>query len=132
MKEPKWLTLEMIRAIHEESLAVFGGAPGVRDEALLESTLDKPRNLFAYGEAPTIHDLAAAYCSGIVRNHPFIDGNKRAGLLVARASLFLNGYAFEPNEADEANVILNLAAGAMDEKTLAQWFSDNTARRRKR
>ncbi len=132
MKEPKWLTLEMVRAIHEESLAVFGGAPGVRDEALLESTLDKPRNLFAYGEAPTIHDLAAAYCSGIVRNHPFIDGNKRAGLLAARAFLFLNGYAFEPNEADEVNVILDLAAGAMDEKTLAQWFSDNATRRRRR
>ncbi len=132
MKEPKWLTLEMVRAIHEESLAVFGGAPGVRDEALLESTLDKPRNLFAYGEAPTIHDLAAAYCSGIVGNHPFIDGNKRAGLLVARAFLFLNGYAFEPNEAEEVNVILDLAAGAMDVKTLAQWFKDNTTRRRRR
>ncbi len=132
MKEPKWLTLEMVRAIHEESLAVFGGAPDVRDEALLESTLDKPRNLFAYGEAPTIHGLAAAYCSGIVRNHPFIDGNKRAGLLAARAFLFLNGHAFEPNEADEVNVILNLAAGAMDEKTLAQWFKDNTTRRRRR
>ncbi len=132
MKEPKWLTLEMVWAIHEESLAVFGGAPGVRDEALLESTLDKPRNLFASREAPTIHDLAAAYCSGIVGNHPFIDGNKRAGLLVARAFLFLNAYAFEPNEADEANVILDLAAGAMDGKTLAQWFKDNTTRRRKR
>lgn len=132
MREPKWLALAMVQAIHEESLAAFGGAPGVRDDAVLESTLAKPRNLFAYAREPTIYDLAASYCSGVVRNHPFIDGNKRAGLLAARAFLFLNGYEFEPEEADEVNVILDLAAGAIDDQALAEWLRANTRRRRPR
>lgn len=132
MREPKWLTLAMVQAIHGESLAAFGGAPGIRDEALLESTLAKPRNLFAHAREPTIYDLAASYCSGVVRNHPFIDGNKRAGLLAARAFLFLNGYEFEPEEADEVNVILDLAAGAIDDQALAEWFRANTRRGRLR
>lgn len=132
MREPKWLTLAMVQAIHGESLAAFGGAPGVRDDAVLESTLAKSRNLLAYGDQPTIYDFAAAYCSGIVRNHPFIDGNKRAGLLAARAFLFLNGYEFEPEEADEVNVMLDLAVGAVDDQALAEWFRANTRRRRPR
>ncbi|MCH9052714.1 MAG: type II toxin-antitoxin system death-on-curing family toxin [Proteobacteria bacterium] len=128
MKEPRWLTMEMVRAIHEESLALFGGAAGVRDEALLESAMAHPRSLFAYGDKPTIHHLAAAYCSGIIRNHPFVDGNKRAGLLAARAFLFLNGYDFDPNEAEEVNVIVELAAGTLGEGVLAEWFKSNTTR----
>ena len=132
MKEPRWLTMEMVRAIHEESLTLFGGAAGVRDEALLESAMAHPRSLFAYGASPTIHHLAAAYCSGIVRNHPFIDGNKRAGLLAARAFLFLNGYDFDPDEAEEVNFIVELAAGTLDEGALAEWFKSNTTRIKRR
>ena len=132
MKEPRWLTMEMVRAIHEESLTLFGGAAGVRDEALLESAMAHPRSLFAYGDKPTIHHLAAAYCSGIVRNHPFIDGNKRAGLLAARAFLFLNGYDFDPDEAEEVNFIVELAAGTLDEGALAEWFKSNTIRIKRR
>ena len=132
MKEPRWLTMEMVRAIHEESLTLFGGAAGVRDEALLESAMAHPRSLFAYGDKPTIHHLAAAYCSGIVRNHPFIDGNKRAGLLAARAFLFLNGYDFDPDEAEEVNFIVELAAGTLDEGALAEWFKSNTTRIKRR
>jgi death-on-curing protein len=132
MKEPRWLTMEMVRAIHEESLAIFGGAVGVRDEALLESAVAHPRSLFAYGDKPTIHHLAAGYCSGIIRNHPFIDGNKRAGLLAARAFLFLNGYDFDPDEAEEVNVIVELAAGNVDEDALTEWFKSNTTRIKRR
>jgi death-on-curing protein len=132
MKEPRWLTMEMVRAIHEESLALFGGAVGVRDDALLESAVAHPRSLFAYGDKPTIHHLAAGYCSGIIRNHPFIDGNKRAGLLAARAFLFLNGYDFDPDEAEEVNVIVELAAGNVDEDALTEWFKSNTTRIKRR
>ncbi len=132
MKEPRWLTMEMVRAIHEESLTLFGAAAGVRDEALLESALAPPRSLFAYADKPAIHHLAAGYCSGIIRNHPFIDGNKRAGLLAARAFLFLNGYDFDPDEAEEVNVIVELAAGNLDEDALAEWFKSNTTRIKRR
>ena len=128
MKEPVWLTMEMVRAIHEESLAIFGGAVGVDDEALLESAVAHPRSLFAYAGKPTIHYLAAGYCSGIIRNHPFVDGNKRAGLLAARAFLFLNGYDFDPDEAEEVNIIVELAAGNLDEDALTEWFKSNTTR----
>ncbi len=128
MKEPVWLTMEMVRAIHEESLAIFGGAVGVRDEALLESAVVHPQSVFAYADKPAIHNLAAGYCSGIIRNHPFIDGNKRAGLLAARANLFLNGYDFDPDEAEEVNVIVELAAGNLDEDALTEWFKSNTTR----
>ncbi len=132
MKEPGWLTIEMVRAIHEESLALFGGAVGVRDEALLESAMAHPRNLFAYADKPTIHYLAAGYCSGIIRNHPFIDANMRAGLLAARAFLFLNGYDFDPDEAEEVNIIVELAAGNLDEDALGEWFKSNTTRIKRR
>lgn len=128
--QPKWLTPRMVRAIHAEVLAAFGGASGVRDEALLDSAIERPRNLWAYADKPTIYELAAAYCVGIIRNHPVIDGNKRAGLLVARAFLFLNGYVFEPEEVDEVNLIIALAAGEIDEPTIATWLSDYSTRRR--
>ncbi len=123
--EPKWLTAQLVQAIHTQAVAEFGGSHGVRDMGLLESALDRPRNLYAYGDDPTLFDLAAAYCTGIVKNHPFIDGNKRTGDLTARAFLFRNGYLFEPDEADEVNMIVALAAGEIEEDTLALWLSEN-------
>ena len=124
--EPNWLTVQLVQAIHSQAVAEFGGSHGVRDMGLLESALDRPRNLYAYGDDPTLFDLAAAYCTGIVKNHPFIDGNKRTGDLSARAFLFRNGYLFEPDEADEVNTIVALAAGEIEEDTLARWISDNS------
>ncbi len=111
------------------AVAKFGGSPGLRDEGLLESALDRPRNLFAYGDAPSVFELAAAYCSGIVKNHPFIDGNKRAGDLAIRAFLRLNGYIYEPEEAEEVVMIVALAAGDIDEAALAVWIGENAAPR---
>ncbi len=124
--EPKWLTAQLVQAIHTQAVAEFGGSHGVRDMGLLESALDRPRNLYAYGDDPTLFDLAAAYCTGIVKNHPFIDGNKRTGDLTARAFLFRNGYLFEPDEIDEVNMIVALAAGEIEEDVLARWISDNS------
>jgi death-on-curing protein len=128
--EPKWLTIATVRAIHAQSLAGYGGASGIRDEALLDSALAAPRNLLAYGSDPSVFDLAAAYCLGIIRNHPFVDGNKRAGLLAANAFLHLNGYHFRPDEAETVNVIMAVASGGADEALLTRWFADYSLPRR--
>ncbi len=127
MDEPKWLRKEMVIGLHAMAVAEFGGSPGLRDEGLPESALDRPRNLFAYGDDPSVFDLAAAYCAGIVKNHPFIDGNKRAGDLAIRAFLRLNGYLYEPEEAEEVVMIVALAAGEIDEDALAAWIAENAA-----
>src|SRR5215831_11054491 len=121
--ELKWLTKQMILAIHDEAIVVFGGLPGVRDMALLESAIDRPQNLLAYGDNPSLFDLAAALCCGIVKNHPFLDGNKRTGLLSAHAFLFLNGQVFEPMEVDEVTMMVGVAAGTVDEAMLASWLA---------
>ncbi|MGF1611554.1 MAG: type II toxin-antitoxin system death-on-curing family toxin [Kiloniellales bacterium] len=123
----KWLTQEMVLNLHKENMAEFGGDPSLRDRGLLESALERPRNLHAYGDAPSIHALAAAHCSGIVRNHPFVDGNKRAGIEAANAFLALNGLALQPSETEIVHVILALAASELDDDALADWIAENTA-----
>lgn len=90
MKTPVWVLRETVLTLHEQSLAEFGGADGIRDEGLLDSALSKPENLFTYGK-PTIFDLAASYGFGLVKNHPFIDGNKRAGFNTTRFSAMSSG-----------------------------------------
>ncbi len=122
--EPRWLALATVQAIHAEAVAAYGGSAEIRDMGLLESALDRPRNLLAYGDNPSLFDLAAAYCAGIVRSHPFVDGNKRAGLLAAVAFLDLNGYVFRPTEADAVLVTMALATGELDEAALAAWFAE--------
>ena len=115
----------MVLGMHAMAVAKFGGSPGLRDESLLESVLDRPRNLFACGDEPSLFELTAAYCAGIVKNHPFIDGNKRAGDLAIRAFLRLNGYLYEPEEVEEVVMIVALAAGEVDEAVLAVWIAEN-------
>lgn len=127
MSDIRWLTQRMVESFHQESLARFGGASGVRDEGLLESALARRQNRAAYEDDATIFALAADYCFGIVRNHPFVDGNKRAGLLSARVFLALNGYRFEPDEAITVEMIRGLAAGEVDNDTLAKWLADNSS-----
>ena len=96
-EEPRWLTIRAVKVIHDRVLEEFGGLSGVRDEGLLESALGRPQNLFHYGEKVSLFQLAASHCYGIVRNHPFIDGNKRTGFVVARVFLRLNGVRFSPS-----------------------------------
>lgn len=122
MDEPKWLTVGMVIAIQEESIVMFGGLAGIRDMGLLESAIARPKHLYAYQEDSSIFDLATSLCVAIIRNHPFLDGNKRAGLLSARAFLFLNDYVFEPLEVDEVEIILGVADGRVDEGELCKWF----------
>jgi death on curing protein len=124
MSEPFWLTRQIIVAIHDEQLAIHGGASGLRDEGMLESALDRPRNRWAY-ESAELAELAAAYAFGIARNHPFVDGNKRTSLLALYTFLGMNGTDFVVAEADAAAMILSLAAGEVSEESLARWIRDN-------
>ena len=126
MTEPLWVERDLVLALHEEMIAEHGGHAGVRDEGLLESALARPRQLLAYGD-PGLFELAAAYAFGIVRNHPFIDGNKRAGLAAADVFLQLNGFEIVVHEVQAVVVFLDLAAGEIDEAVLAKWIEANAA-----
>jgi death-on-curing protein len=122
--EPEWLTLDIVIDIHSEQLAIFGGPAGIRDQGMLESALGRPVNKFAYGETD-LAALAAAYAYGIARNHPFVDGNKRAAFLALITFLGMNGVAFAPPQPAATAIILGLAAGEVSEESLARWIRDN-------
>jgi len=118
---PVWLLREAGIATHERLLAEFGGASGVRDTGLLDSGLARAENLQAYGQ-PSVFELAAAYAFGVVKNHPFIDGNKRTGFTIAVTFLELNGETFRASEVDATIQTLALAAGELDEAGYANWL----------
>jgi death-on-curing protein len=130
MKQPEWVLLEVVYIVHEESLAQFGGSSGIRDQGLLASALARPRNLFAYGK-PTIFELAASHAFGLVKNHPFIDGNKRTAFVVAVTFLEMNGWRFGASEDDAAIQTLALAASELTEAAFASWLVANSQRRRR-
>ena len=121
MTSPKWINPRVIRAIHEEQLAEHGGAPGVRDEGLLESALARPQHLAAYDQ-PDIADLAAAYGYGIARNHPFVDGNKRTAFVAVELVLALNRLALTADDASCLFTTLALAEGDLSEADFAAWI----------
>lgn len=126
MTEPRWLEERDALALHDRLLALHGGAAGVRDSALLQSALARPQQIQAYADAPDLLDWAAAYTAGIVRNHPFIDGNKRTGFVVGILFLELNGYRFTASEADAAQAVLELAAGTLDEAGYTNFLRANS------
>jgi death on curing protein len=125
MKEPIWLDRDVALAAHEMMLAQHGGLAGVRDEGLLDSALAKPQNKFAYGK-PSLAEMAASYAAGIILNHPFLDGNKRAGFMIAAAFLELNGLEFFAEEAEVVEQTLALAAGDIDESKYARWLKERS------
>jgi death-on-curing protein len=124
MSEPLGITKEQAIRMHAEQLAVFGGPAGLRDAGLLESALGRPQNKWAFGETDYAV-LAAAYAFGIARNHPFVDGNKRAAFMVMMTFLRKNGIAFAPKPAEATVAIMDLAAGEVDEDGLSRWIRDN-------
>lgn len=126
MSEPVWLSTELIIAIHDEQLEQFGGPSGLRDRGLLESALARPLNQYASGNED-MAALTAAYAFGLVRNHPFIDGNKRTGLLAVVTFLGLNGIDFVAPEAETAITMLALASGEIDEGELTHWIREKIA-----
>jgi death on curing protein len=121
-----WITEEDALVIHRMLIEIYGGSDGVRDFALLQSALAKPKNLYYYSEAPSLNELAASYIYGIVKNHPFIDGNKRVGFVVGESFLRLNGYQLEKDNDAAANIILALAASEIGEVELAEFLDNNT------
>jgi death on curing protein len=110
--------------MHDEQLAEHGGAGGVRDLGLLESALARPRNAWSYGQNDLIA-LGALYAAGIMRNHPFIDGNKRTGFLAAYAFLYVNGFEIVADEAEVIVQCLALAASEIDETEFAAWLRES-------
>jgi death-on-curing protein len=122
--EPAWLSLEDVLNAHARQLQVFGGGTGIRDQGGLESALARPINKWRY-EGVELQELAAAYAFGIVRNHPFVDGNKRAGFMAMVGFLILNGVDFAPDPVEATAIILALAAGEIDESGLTRWINDN-------
>jgi len=129
VKEPVWLLRETVLALQEELLAQFGGSAGVREEHLPGSALARPQHLLAQGK-PSHFDMAASYACGLVRNHAFVDGNKRIGFTVAVVFLELNGHRFQATEADAVVQTLALAAGDLTEAVYAEWLEKNSTRRR--
>lgn len=122
--EPKWVTYEQAIAIHARQLRRFGGAPGLRDEGLLRSALERPLNKWQYEQAD-LAALAAAYGFGLAKNHAFVDGNKRIAFMTMSAFLRKNGVRFAPEQAHATKIFLSLAAGEVSEESLARWIRDN-------
>ena len=128
MTEPLWVLDELVVSVHRLLIAEHGGSSGIRDKGLLESALAKPRQLFFYKPQSTIFELAAAYGFGLVKNHPFVDGNKRVALTIAVVFLELNGFSLDAPEPESVVIIENFAAGDLSETEFAKWLGDSSIR----
>jgi death on curing protein len=127
-EEPNWLSFEQVLAMHSRQLRRFGGAPGLRDEGILRSALERPVNKWQYEQADGQLDLAvlaAGYAFGLAKNHAFVDGNKRIAFMAMVVFLRRNGVPFAPDQAQSTKIILALAAGEVSEESLARWIRDN-------
>ena len=117
----KWVNRQVLLLLHDESLAEHGGAPGLRDEGLLDSALARPLNLALY-ETPDIASLAASYGVGLAKNHAFVDGNKRAAFLAVGMFLAINGFRLSATQVEATLTVMDVAAGVMDEAAFANWI----------
>lgn len=123
-----WLRLDVALAVHEEQIAEHGGPPGIRDRGLLESALARPQNLAAHNDLPPdTAALAATYAIGIIRNHPFVDGNKRVGFVLTELFLALHGYELTASDSDCVLTILKLASGEIDDEAFIEWVRSNSS-----
>jgi death on curing protein len=121
-REPIWLTRTIVDAIHDDQLREHGGLPGIRDETVLESALARPQQKWHYVPATDTPMLAAAYPFGLVKNHPYRDGNKRIGFLAMVTFLGLNGHELDATDAEVVDEIVALAEGSVSEEALADWI----------
>jgi death on curing protein len=131
-KSPLWIEERDVLAIHDRLLALHGGAPGILDQGLLQSALARPRQHHAYTSSIDSITMAALYTAGIVRNHPFVDGNKRTGFVTGILFLELNGCRFIADEEEATQAVLELAAGTMDEAAYESWLQTKSTRKRPR
>jgi death-on-curing protein len=129
VKQPRWVPRLVVEAIHFDQLREHGGLAGLGDEHLLESALARPQQKWAYKRKPDLAMLAASYAFGIVRNHPFRDGNKRVAFLTAVTFLGVNGYELEAEESEIVAMFRAAAAGESSEGSLARWFRGRIERR---
>ena len=128
MQEPVWIRDDVVLAIHRRQLAEHGGGEGIRDRGLLESALARPKNLLSYSpDKPDLAALAAAYAWGLVRNHPFVDGNKRTAYVVCRTFLQVNGTDVDAPQEEKVITFLRLAEGRLAEEALASWIREHLA-----
>lgn len=127
MTEPLWIPLDFILEIHSEQISEHGGADGVRDLGLLESALARPKNAFGYG-VQDVCDLAALYGVGIIQNHPFIDGNKRTGLVALELFLEINGFRLVASDEETLASILSVASGEWNDEVLSSWLKGSILR----
>lgn len=126
MKDPVWIREDVVLAIHRRQLAEHGGGEGMRDPGLLNSALARPKNLLSYADGePDLPSLAASYAWGIIRNHPFVDGNKRTAYVVCRTFLKLNGSDLEASQEEKYLTFLQLAEGLLSEEELARWIGSH-------
>ena len=128
----RWLLEGVVLAIHDEQIAEHGGSSGIRDAGLLSSALARPQHQAHYSDEPSVFDLAAAYACGIIRNHPFVDGNKRTGFLAAYVFLNINGWQLNSSEVEAVNAVLALAGGEIDETGFSSWLKDKSVIRTER
>jgi len=127
VKEPIWIRELEVTSLHKRLLSEFGGSDGIREAALLDSALSRPKNRFVYAEVPlSIAELAAAYAYGICKNHPFVDGNKRTAMGVAMLFSEFNGVEVNTTQEDAYLTFLGLAAGTISEEELTEWFVRHT------
>jgi len=126
MKEPRWISAAVVRAIHLELLAEHGGRPGARDETLVEAALARARSAFQNKKKSSLHDLAAAYFTGFAKGRPFVDGNLSTALATAAVFLELNGFVLEVDEPSAVAMAWSLVAGDLAKDELAGWLRDNS------
>ena len=124
-----WLEKRALLILHDQTIMKHGGSRGMRDEGLLESALARPRNILAYRENVSLAELAAAYAIDIAKNHPFVNGNKRAAFAALGAFLKANGWSFTATKVDAALTFLKLAASGLTEEELAAWIESHLAQR---
>lgn len=119
---PVWVRKTVVLQAHAAQITDHGGLAGLRDEGLLDSALARPVNLYTYADKePDLADLATAYAAGLIKNHPFLDGNKRIALIVCRTFLLLNAYTLNSPQSDRYDAIMDLASGQMSERDFAEW-----------
>jgi death-on-curing protein len=124
MKEPVWISKQEIIAFHSKQIQEHGGLPGVRDDGLLESAIARPQQVFAYSDV-NIFELAASYAHGIIKNHPFLDGNKRTAIITAGIFLIVNGWMLEVSEEELYLQTIALAESALSEKSFSRWLKES-------
>ncbi len=130
MKRVRWLTADAVVANHRDLIAKYGGMPGLRAPGSLESAIARPKHMAAYKAHATVPELAAAYAWGLLRNHPFVDGNKRIALASMIVFLELNGWELSCGEAEETAMVIRGAAGEIGERAWSNWVQRSARRKR--